>query len=384
MINSKKMKKILVFALCAIVFMGCTKKNEVSLMNVNDFNTEVNGKKVSLYTLKNGSLTMQVTNFGGRVVSLWVPDYKGNYEDVVLGYDNIDHYINNKGERYLGAVVGRFANRIGHGEFTLDGKKYELFKNDNGNTLHGGEFGTDRVVWDVKSVNDTSIVLNVVLPDGMDGFPGNLDITMTYTLTSNNEFCVDYQATTDAPTVCNLSHHSFFNLKGEGNGTILDHELMINGKMITVIDEHLIPNGNFIQVKGTPMDFTQAKPIGRDIDAYHPQMVNGGGYDFNWLLNKPFGQMGMAAVVVEPVSGRVMEVMTDQPGMQFYSGNFFDGKSTGKYGKPLLKHESFALETQLFPDAPNQANFPSAVLRPGEEYHHTCIYRFDVRKPNKK
>ena len=369
----KIMKKFLILALSAMVLIGCTKKREVNLMNVNDFNTEVNGKKVSLYTLKNGFLTMQVTNFGGRVVALWMPDFKGNYDDVVVGYDNIDSYINNKGERYLGAAVGRYANRIGKGEFMLDGKKYELYKNDNGNTLHGGEFGVDRVVWDVESVNDSAIVLRTVLPDGMDGFPGNLDITMTYTLTADNEFRVDYLATTDAPTVCNLSHHSFFNLKGEGNGTILDHILMINGKLITVVDENLIPTGNFIPVKGTPMDFTQSKPIGRDIEKYHPQMVNGHGYDFNWLLNKQIGKMGLAAIVFEPQSGRVMEVMTDQPGMQFYSGNFFD-----------VKYNSFALETQQFPDAPNQPNFPNTVLRPGEEYHHTCIYKFKVEKPDKK
>ena len=367
------MKKILVLALCAMFLIGCTKKREVNLMNVNDFNTEVDGKKVSLYTLKNGNLTMQVTNYGGRVVSLWTPDIKGNYDNIVLGYDNIDSYINNKGERYLGAPVGRYANRIGHGEFTLDGKKYELYKNDNGNTLHGGEFGIDRAVWDVKSLTDNAIVLNIVLPDGMDGFPGNLDITMTYTLTEDNEFRVDYQAVTDAPTVCNLSHHSFFNMKGAGNGNVLDHEMMINGKMLVVIDNHLIPTGNFISVKDTPMNFLEAKPIGRDINKYHPQMENGGGYDFCWLLNKPFGEMGLAANVYEPTSGRVMEVLTDQPGMQFYSGNFFEEK-----------YMAFALETQQFPDAPNQPNFPSTVLRPGEEYHHTCIYKFDVQKPKKK
>lgn len=381
-----KMRKFLVLAVCAIFLLGCADKNdgnmkrEVKLLNANDFNTEVDGKPVSLYTLSNGFLTMQVTNFGGRVVSLWMPDNQGNYDDIVLGYENIDRYINNKGERYLGAVVGRYANRIGHGEFKLDGKKYELYKNDNGNTLHGGEFGVDRVVWDVQSVNDTAIVLHVVLPDGMDGFPGNLDITMTYTLTADNEFCVDYKAVTDAPTVCNLSHHSFFNLKGEGNGTILDHELMIKGKLLTVIDDHLIPTGRLIPVKDTPMDFLVLKPIGRDIEKYHPQMENGGGYDFNWILNKPNGQtFGMAAMVVEPQSGRVMEVLTDQPGMQFYSGNFFDGVTTGKYGKPLRKHESFALETQLFPDAPNRPEFPSAVLRPGEEYRHVCVYKFSLK-----
>lgn len=359
--------------------IGCTKKNEVKLLNVNDFNTEVDGRQVSLYTLKNGFLTMQVTNYGGRVVSLWMPDKRGSFEDIVLGYDKIDRYINCTGERYLGAVVGRCANRIGHGEFTLDGKKYELTKNTGDCMLHGGEFGVDRVVWDVQSVSDTSIVLHVVLPDGLDGFPGNLDITMTYALTSDNEFHVDYLATTDAPTVCNLSHHSFFNLRGEGNGTILDHELMINGKLITVIDESLVPTGDFIPVTGTPMDFTEAKPIGRDIEVYHPQMENGGGYDFNWVLNKALGQMGLAASVYEPESGRAMDVLTDQPGIQFYSGNFFDGKTTGKYGKPLCNRASLALETQQFPDAINQPNFPSVVLRPGEEYRHTCIYRFPIR-----
>ena len=378
------MKRFLIFALCAMFFIGCTKKNEVKLMNVNDFNTEVDGKKVSLYTLKNGFLTMQVTNYGGRVVSLWMPDFKGSYDDIVLGYDNIDRYINNKGERYLGAVVGRCANRIGGGSFTLDGKKYELYKNAGENTLHGGEFGVDRIVWDVKSVTDDAIVLHTILPDGMDGFPGNLDITMTYTLTPENEFRVDYLATTDAPTVCNLSHHSFFNLKGEGNGSIFDHELSINGKLITVIDKNLVPTGRFISVKDTPMNFMNSKAIGKDFNVYHPQMANGNGYDFNWVLNKPIGEMGFAASVLEPESGRVMEVFTDQPGMQFYSGNFFDGKTMGKYGKPLRTHESFALETQMFPDSPNQENFPSVVLRPGEEYHHTCIYRFGVKKPRKK
>ena len=373
------MKKFWILALSAMILIGCTKKREVNLMNINDFQTEVDGKKVSLYTLKNGDLTMQVTNYGGRVVSLWMPDHKGNYDDVVLGYDKIDRYINNKGERYLGAVVGRYANRIGHGEFELDGKKYELYKNDNGNTLHGGEFGVDRVVWDVESVTDNAIVLHVVLPDSLDGFPGNLDITMTYTLTLDNEFRVDYKATSDAPTVCNLSHHSFFNMKGEGNGTILNHEMMINGKLITAIDEHLIPTGDMLPVEGTPMDFTVSKPIGRDINKSHQQMTNGGGYDFNWVLDKPFGEMGLAAEVFEPESGRMMAVYTDQPGLQFYSGNFFDGKTTGKYGRPLCRHESFALETQMFPDSPNKPEFPSTVLRPGEEYRHTCIYKFSIR-----
>lgn len=373
------MKKVLLLALCAMILVGCSKKREIKLMNTNDFETVVDGKKVSLYTLQNGFLTMQVTNYGGRVVSLWMPDCNGSYDDIVIGYDNINKYINNKGERYLGAAVGRYANRIGHGEFTLDGKKYELYKNDNGNTLHGGAFGIDRIVWDVTSVTANSIVLHTLLPDGMDGFPGNLDITMTYTLTENNDFRIDYTATTDAPTVCNLSHHSFFNLKGEGKGTILDHEMMIKGKFITAVDEHLIPTGAFMRVKDTPLDFTVMKPIGKDINGNHYQLYYAKGYDFNWISEKPMGQMGLMAEVYEPVSKRMMTVSSDQPGLQFYSGNFFDGRTKGKYGDPLLYRESFIMETQMFPDGPNQENFPSTVLRPGEQYHHTCIYHFEIK-----
>lgn len=374
------MRRFLVFALAAMLLAGCSKHSKVKLLDVNNFTTEVNGKPVSLYTLDNGDLMMQVTNYGGRVVSLWTPDRKKKYADVVLGYENIDRYINNEGERFLGAAVGRYANRIGEGRFTLDSVEYQLAKNDNGNTLHGGEYGIDRIVWDVNSVNDTAIVLHTVLADGLDGFPGNLDITMTYALTKNNEFVVTYKAATDAPTVCNLSHHSFFNLKGEGNGSILDNELMINGKFYTAINSALIPSGNFRSVKGTPMDFTVAKAIGKDINSDHPQMQFANGYDFNWVLSKPIDQLGLAATVYEPTTGRKMEVLTDQPGLQFYSGNFFDGKTTGKYGKPLNYRESFALETQKFPDSPNQERFPSTVLRPGEEYTHTCIYRFSVVK----
>ena len=367
------MRKLFILALCAMILIGCTKKNEVKLLDASAFNTTVGGRQVSLYTLHNGFLTMQVTNYGARVVALWMPDYRGSYENIELGYDNINSYINNKGERYLGAAVGRYANRIGKGELTIDGKRYELYKNDNGNTLHGGALGVDRIVWNVMSLTDNAIVFHTVLPDGLDGFPGNLDITMTYTLTPDNEFRVDYLATTDAPTVCNLSHHSFFNLHGAGKGTILDHELMINGKVITVIDDKLIPKGTFLPVKGTSMDFLEAKAIGQDIEIYNPQMENGKGYDFNWVLNKPMGEMGVAATVFEPKSGRYMEVLTDQPGLQFYSGNFFENK-----------YEALALETQKYPDSPNHKTFPTTVLRPGEEYHHTCIYRFEAKKPRKK
>ena len=377
------MKKVFVLVAMALLLASCGGK-KVQLIDAANFNKEVDGKQVSLYTMHNGDITMQVTNYGGRVVSLWVPDKKNNYEDVVLGYDNIDKYLNNTGERYLGAVVGRVANRIAGGTFTLNDSVYQLPKNDGDNTLHGGELGTDRVVWDVVNANDSTLVMHVVLPDGQDGFPGNLDITMTYTLTKNNEFRINYLATTDKTTLCNLSNHTFFNLKGEGN-TVLDHELQIESSWITTVDENILPTGKFLSVKETPFDFSEMHAIGDNINANHIQLTNGHGFDHNWIINNAVGgKVVHHATLYEPQSGRKMEVYSDQMGLQFYSGNFFDGKSTGKYGKPLLKHESFALETQLFPDAPNQENFPSAVLRPGEEYHHTCIYRFDVRKPNKK
>lgn len=330
--------------------------------------------------MHNGDITMQVTNYGGRVVALWAPDKRGSYADVVLGYDNIDQYLENKGERYLGAVVGRCANRIANGTIELDSVIYQLTRNDGKNTLHGGELGTDRVVWDVVSTNDSVTVMHVVLPDGQDGFPGNLDITMTYTLTSDNAFRIDYLATTDKTTLCNLSHHSFFNLKGEGK-TVLDHQLQINGPWLLPVDESLIPTGGFMQVKETPFDFTTMHAIGDRINENHPQLKNGQGYDHNWIINTAVGgKVVTAAILFEPQSGRKMEVMSDMMGLQFYSGNFFDGTAKGKRGNHLFRG-AVALETQNFPDAIHQENFSvKSVLRPGEEYKHTCIYKFSVEK----
>ena len=373
------MKRIIVFAVALLLVTSCEKR-KVQLIDAANFNKEVDGKQVSLYTLHNGDITMQVTNYGGRVVALWTPDRKRNMDDVALGYDHIDKYLNNTGERYLGAVVGRCANRIAGGSFVLDDVEYQLPKNDGDNTLHGGELGTDRVVWDVLSANDTAMVMHVVLPDGQDGFPGNLDITMTYTLTKDNEFRIDYLATTDQATLCNLSHHSFFNLKGEGN-TVLNHQLMINGPWILPVDEHLIPNGRFLTVKDTPFDFTEMHAIGDNINADHPQLANGHGYDHNWIINSAVGgKVVHVASLFEPESHRLMEVFSDQMGLQFYSGNFFNGESQGKWGKHLYRG-AIALETQNFPDAIHQENFSvKSVLNPGEQYTHTCIYKFSVKK----
>ena len=377
------MKRI-VLAIAALALMaGCggeSKKTEgegLNLMKKENFEREVDGKAVSLYTLTNGTITMQVTNFGGRVVSLWTPDRDGKMADIVLGYDNIDRYVNNTGERFLGASVGRVANRINEGRFTLNGKEYAGPQNSNGQMLHGGDKGIDMIVWDVVDVMPSSIVLRCTLPDCHDGFPGNLNITMSYTLTPDNEFKVLYLAETDAPTLVNLSHHSFFNLKGEGGGTVLDNVLTIKGDHITPTDERLIPTGELRPVEGTPFDFREPHVIGERIDADDDQLKNGRGYDMNWALSREDnGQLETVATLYDPTTGRCMDVITDQVGLQFYSGNFFDGSYNGKYGEPLRFRESIALETQKFPDAPNHDNFPSIVLNPGETYSQTCIYKF--------
>ena len=270
------MKRSLFIIAAAAMLAGCAaEKTEVQLIPAANFETEVDGKPVSLYTLKNGDLVMQVTNFGARVVSLWVPDRDGNYEDVELGYDNIRSYTDNPGERFLGAVVGPYANRIAGGRFVLDGKEYDLPKNDKGQTLHGGMKGVDMVVWDVVSVSDTSIVFSYLHPDGQDGFPGNVDIDMIYTLTPDNSFRVDYSAVTDAPTYFNISHHSFFNLKGVGNGTVLDNVMVINASHTTPVDGHLIPTGEIADVTGTPFDFREPHAIGERIGADNEQLRNG-------------------------------------------------------------------------------------------------------------
>lgn len=374
------MKKSLILLGMSLLAACGVQKTELPLLPEEAFQTTVDGKPVALYTLHAGDITMQVTNYGARVVSLWTPDREGRYEDIVLGYENIGRYIDNTGERFLGAVVGPYANRIAKGRFTLDGAEYTLPLNNNGQTLHGGLKGVDRVVWDVVSATDDKLVLHYLHPDGQDGFPGNLDIEMTYSLTPDNEFRIDYKATTDKPTVVNMSNHPFFNLKGEGNGTVLDNVMTINASHTTPVDSVLIPTGQIAPVKGTPFDFREPHAIGERIGADNQQLRNGGGYDHNWVIDrKTESGIEQAATVWEPASGRTIEVLSDQPGLQVYSGNFFDGKSIGKYGKPQRYRESLALETQKFPDSPNHDNFPSTVLRPGETYTQVCIYKFGVK-----
>lgn len=369
----------IITALFALVLtISCANNNgKIQLLDKANFETTVDGKAVSLYTLKAGDLVMQVTNYGARVVSLCAPDRKGNYADIEIGYENIDRYINNTGERYLGAAVGPVANRIANGKFSLDGKEYTLPQNNNGQTLHGGTLGVDRIVWDVKSCSDNEIVFTCLLPDGQDGFPANRTIEMVYRLTDSNEFVVEYKATTDAKTVLNLSHHSFFNLEGDGEGTILDHILTINSKAITPVNEYLIPTGEVMLVEGTAFDFREPHAIGERVNEEHPQLAASAGYDHNWIIDrKDNGEVIKVADVYSPNSGRGMEVWSDQVALQFYCGNFFDGSYNNKYGKPIVYRGAIALETQRYPDAPNQPSFPSVVLEPEQTYKHTCIYKF--------
>lgn len=328
----------------------------------------------SIYTLNNGRLEMTVTDYGARVLSLKVPDKRGETADVIVGYGNLDEYLSCPGERFFGAAVGRLANRLGGATFSLDGKEYRLSANDHGNTLHGGFVGIDRVYWEVKEVKADCIRLFLHDAAGSDGWPGNLDIELIYTLTQDDAFKVEYRAVTDAPTLVNLSHHSFFNLTGDASQSILDHILQINAGQFVPVDGKLIPTGEVRSVEGTPFDFREGKPIGLDIQAPDIQLKNAGGYDHNWCLAGK--GLRFAARLEEPVSGRVMEIYTDQSGLQFYSGNFFDGSYAGKGGRPVGHRCALALETQVWPDSIHHPAFPSAILRPGETYTHTCIYQF--------
>ncbi len=334
--------------------------------------------EMKIYTLKAGDVEMVVTNFGARVMKLFVPGKDGKMADIVLGYNTIEEYVDNKGERFLGAVCGRFANRIAKGTFELDGATYTLPINNNGQTLHGGLKGVDMVAWDVVEVSESKIVFKYVSVDGEEGFPGTLTTVMTYELTDDNQYVITYEATTDKATHVNFTHHSFFNLKGEGEGDINDHILQINADGFIPIDNVSIPTGEIAPVEGNAFDFRAPKVIGTDLAAKETQLEMGAGYDHCWVLNGGEG-IKLAATVVEPASGRKMEVYTDQPGIQFYGGNFFDGKTASKEGGKTYDYRgSLALETQKFPDTPNQPQFPSTRLDAGETYTHTCIYKFSV------
>jgi aldose 1-epimerase len=333
-----------------------------------------------LYTLANKhGMAVTITNYGGIVTSLRAPDRNGKSDDVVLGYDSIDGYL--KKHPYFGAIVGRYGNRIAKARFTLDGVEYKLAANNGANALHGGLQGFDKKLWEASDVSasDPALALSYVSRDGEEGYPGRLSTRVVYTVTEDNELRIDYTATTDKPTVLNLTNHSYFNLVGQGNGDILGHEIQINAGHFTPIDAGLIPTGEIRAVDGTPLDFRKPQKIGARIDANDEQIKLGGGYDHNFVI-VPGEGLKLAARVYDVGSGRVMEVLTTEPGVQFYTGNFLDGTLTGKDGKVYKKRYGFCLETQHYPDSPNQPSFPSVVLRPGAEYRSRTIYRFSTRK----
>jgi len=340
------------------------------------FGKTAEGAAVDVYTLANAKgVEARIINYGGIIVSLKTPDKSGNSADIVLGFDSMDGYLAKP--PYFGAIVGRYANRIANARFTLDGKEYKLAANNGKNALHGGERGFDKVLWNARG-GGNRLELEYVSKDGEEGYPGTLTAKVVYTLTDDNELRMDYSATTDKPTVVNLTNHSYFNLAGQGEGDILKHVMMINADKFTPIDEGLIPTGELKNVEGTPFDFRKPTPIGARIDQNDQQLKFGQGYDHNWALNRAASGLTLAARVTSPESGRVLEVLTDQPGIQFYTGNFLDGTITGKGGKKYPRRSAFCLETQHFPDSPNKPNFPTVVLRPGETYQTTTIFKFGV------
>ncbi|SEF59733.1 MULTISPECIES: aldose epimerase family protein [Parabacteroides] len=369
-----------VMAMCMLLSCG-EKKEEATLSGLmkSDFVSEVDGKPTALYVLKNkNGAEACVTNYGGRLVSVMVPDKNGKMTDVVLGYGNIADYVASSGN--FGALIGRYGNRIAQGKFTLDGTEYELPHNDNGHCLHGGDKGFHAVMWDAKQINDQSVELSRVFPDGDAGFPGNLDVKVIYTLTDDNAVDIKYEATTDKPTVVNLTNHSYFNLSGVPGSDILDEEIMINADNYTPVDSLLIPVSEIAPVENTPLDLRQPVAIGAHIDESFDQLVKGRGYDLNWVLNTNGDINVLAAKAYSPTSGIALEVYTNEPGIQFYTGNFMDGKDKGKQGTVYPHRGAFCLETQHYPDSPNQPSFPSVVLRPGEKYTSHCIYKFVVNK----
>src|SRR5712664_145138 len=347
------------------------------------FGKTPDGQPVDLYVLTNKSgAEASITNYGGAVVSLKVPDRNGKLADVVLGYDTADGYVNDKS--YFGALVGRYGNRIAHAQFVLDGKTYTLAKNNGENTLHGGVKGFNKALWTAKILpakDGQSLELSHLSKDGEEGFPGNLKVSVIYTLTDTNALRIVYSATTDKKTVLNLTSHGYFNLAGQGSGDTLGHLLTIQADKFTPVDAALIPTGELRDVAGTPFDFRKSAAIGAHIDQDEAQLKHGGAYDNNFALRRSGGAgESLAARVVEPTTGRVMEVWTTEPGVQFYTGNFLDGKTVGKGGVTYPRRSAFCLETQHYPDSPNQPKFPSVVLKPGERYHTITTYKFSVEK----
>jgi aldose 1-epimerase len=339
------------------------------------------GTSIDIYTLSEGPIEVRVTNYGGYLVSLKVPDRNGRSADIVLGFDDLDGYVNNnthKGTAYLGPIVGRYANRIARGTFTLDGRQYSLAINNGPNALHGGPHGFHQVVWKGRLIPE-GVELTYLSKDGEEGYPGNLNVVVRYTL-SQGALTIDYSATTDTDTILNLTNHTYFNLKGAGKGDILDHDLILHASRFTWADSNLTPTGELKSVGGTPLDFRKSTRVGERIDSDYEQLRVAGGYDQNFVLDAGGRELAAAAEVYEPSSGRVMRVLTDQPGVQFYTGNFFDGTIKGKSGIAYQRRYGLCLETQHFPDSPNHPEFPTTELKPGQRFHRVTVFSFSTRK----
>ena len=360
-----------------------TESDSAQMVTINEssFGNLPDGSAVTLYTFRNAHGTeVKIIDYGGIITSLKTADRSGVFEDVVLGYDSLSGYM--KAPSFFGCIVGRYGNRIAKGQFTLDGKKYNLVKNNGENHLHGGTKGFDKVMWEATpstSADGASLKLTYVSKDMEEGYPGNLHVTVTYTLTNDNELKIDYEATTDKKTVLNLTNHSYFNLSGNTKRNILDHKLSLAASKFLPVDATLIPTGELKAVKGTPFDFTSPEIIGKRINDEHPQIKAGIGYDHCWVFDKPLGTLGLGATVYDTLSGRYMEMFTTEPGTQFYSGNFLNGTVTGKFNMVYEKRYGMCLETQHFPDSPNRPEFPSVVLSPGETYKTQTIYKFSSR-----
>ena len=364
--------------------VGCATMSKSSgTISKAPFGAMPDGTPVEIYTLRNAKgAEARILTYGGIVRSLTMPDKNGKFADIVLGYDQLEGYVTNNSP-YFGALIGRYGNRIGGAKFTLEGKTYTLAANNGPNSLHGGLKGFDKVVWKAVKADvgphGPRLKLNYLSKDGEEGFPGNLNATAVYTLTDGNELRLDFTATTDKPTVCNLTHHSYFNLAGQGQGDILGHEVYINSDKTTPVDQGLITTGAYASVDGTPFDFRKPTAIGARIDNPDQQLQYGPGYDHNWVINKPFGKLGLMARAYEPKTGRVMEVWSTEPGLQFYAGNFLDGTIQGKGGVVYQRRTGFCMEPQHYPDSPNKPQFPTTGLKPGQTYQNTIIYKFAVK-----
>lgn len=368
--------------LAIVLFASCFVGQAKTPLTKEVFGRLADGRAVDIYTLTNrNGVEARIINYGAAIVSLKVPDRSGKLDDVVLGYDSLDGYLANA--PYIGTVIGRYANRIAKGRFSLNGVEYKLAVNNGENHLHGGLVGFDKVLWDaslVKTVNGAALKLIYVSADGEEGYPGKLTVRVVYTLTNTNELRIAYSATTNKDTVINLTQHSYFNLSGQGNGDILGHQLMINAARFTPTDAGAIPTGELRAVKGTPFDFTTPVSIGARINETDEQLVLGKGYDHNFVLNGKNGTLRRAAKAMDTSTGRVMEVWTTEPGVQLYTGNYLDGSKIGKEGKAYKHRYGFCLETQHFPDSPNRAKFPTTVLRRGAEFRSTTVFKFSVQK----